>query len=196
MFSVNIDKIIEMNQEEHNSYQELCNHVLAKGKKYKTVAVLGENGIAFKMASKIMNAGNKVLFIDADFSTLVFLGKYKLGKNLKGICDYLNGNELPDKLICLTNKDNMQVVFSGDVETYALLGPNYTAFNKLMNLYKQKYDYIILEAGDNRDIASRCDGTILIMDAVDYSEKKAKKEVEKLSNQNCLVLGVILNDIK
>ena len=33
--------------------------------------------------------GEKVLFIDADIMSEIFLGKYKLGKNLKGVADFL-----------------------------------------------------------------------------------------------------------
>ncbi len=194
MFSVNIDKIVEMDQKKHTAYQELSAQVLAKGARYKTIAVVGAGGVAFKLATEMMNAGNHMLFIDADFSTPVFLGKYKLGKDLKGICDYLNGNELPDKLICLTNKENMHIVFTGDVETHALMEPNFTAFNKLMQLYKADFDYVVLEAGENEEIASRCDATILVMNESDYTEKKARKEVEKLSQNGCLVLGVVLNN--
>ena len=88
----------------------------------------------------------------------------------------------------------MHIVFTGDVETHALMEPNFTAFNKLMQLYKADFDYVVLEAGENEEIASRCDATILVMNESDYTEKRARKEVEKLSQNGCLVLGVVLNN--
>ena len=36
-----------------------------------------------------MEKGNKVLFVDGDIRTDVFLGKYKLGKSAKGVLDYI-----------------------------------------------------------------------------------------------------------
>jgi len=195
LFSVNIDKLVSMTPKEETAYQELCNRVLAKGRKFKTIAVIGENGIAIKLAETIRKSENNVLFIDADFSTSIFMNKYKLGKNLKGICDYLSGRELPDNLICVTNKEDMNVVFTGDVDTHSTLESYESAFCRLMNLYKNDYDYIILEVGNDIDIAKQCDGALLIINNDDYSQKKAKKEVNGLSSEGCLILGVIVNNV-
>ena len=195
MFSVNIDKLVSMTPKEETAYQELCNRILAKGRKFKTIAVIGENGIALKLADTIRKSENNVLFIDADFSTSVFMNKYKLGKNLKGISDYFAGSELPDKIICVTNKEDINVVFTGDVDNYSVLEQNEIAFCRLMDLYKNDYDYIILEVGSGIDIAKQCDGALLIMNTDDYSQKKAKKEVNGLSSEGCLILGVVVNNV-
>lgn len=194
MFSVNIDKLVSMTPKEETAYKELCNRVLAKGRKFKTIAVIGENGIAFKLAETIRKAENNVLFIDADFSTSVFMNKYKIGKNLKGICDYLSGSELPSNLICFTNKEDMSIVFTGNTDTHSILESNELDFCKLMDLYKNDYDYIILEVGNNIDIAKNCDGALFIMDNEEYSHKKAKKEVNGLVEEGCLILGVVVNN--
>ncbi|SEV81380.1 P-loop NTPase family protein [[Clostridium] fimetarium] len=195
MFSVNIDTLVSMTPKEETAYQELCNRILAKGRKFKTIAAIGENGIALKLADTIRKSENNVLFIDADFSTSVFMNKYKLGKNLKGISDYFAGSELPDKIICVTNKEDINVVFTGDVDNYSVLEQNEIAFCKLMDLYKNDYDYIILEVGSGIDIAKLCDGALLIMNNDDYSQKKAKKEVNGLSSEGCLILGVVINNV-
>lgn len=195
MFSVNIDKLVSMTPKEETAYQEISNRVLAKGRKFKTIAVIGENGIALKLAEAIRKSENNVLFIDADFSTSVFMNKYKLGKNLKGISDYLSGSELPGNLICVTNKEDMNVIFTGDVDTHSILEQNESAFCKLMDLYRNEYDYIILEVGNDIDIAKNCDGALLIMNNGDYSQKKAKKEVNELSSKGCLILGVVINNV-
>ena len=195
MFSVNIDKLVSMTAKEETAYQELSNRILAKGRKFKTIAVIGVNGIALKLAETIRKCENNVLFIDADFSTSVFMNKYKLGKNLKGIIDYLAGSELPSNIICVTNKEDMNVVFTGDVDTHSVLEQSETAFCRLMDLYKNEYDYIILEVGNDTDIAKMCDGALLIMNNSDYSQKKAKKEVNGLSNSGCLILGVVINNV-
>ena len=195
MFSVNIDKLVSMTPKQDTAYQELSDRVLAKGKKFKTIAVIGENGIALKLAEAIRKCENKVLFIDADFSTSVFMNKYKLGKNLKGISDYLSGSELPGNLICFTNKEDLNIIFTGDIDTHSVLEQNESAFCTLMDLYKNDYDYIILEVGNDVDIAKQCDGALFIMNNVDYSQKKAKKEVDGLSSKGCLILGVVINNV-
>lgn len=195
MFSVNIDKLVSMTQKEETAYKELSNRILAKGRKFKTIAVIGENGIALKLAETIRKYENNILFIDADFSTSVFMNKYKLGKNLRGISDYLSGSEMPGNLICFTNKEDMNIVFTGDIDNYSVLKRDESAFCTLMDLYKDDYDYIILEVGSNIDIAKQCDGALLIMNNDDYSHKKAKKEVDGLSSEGCLILGVVINNV-
>lgn len=195
MFSVNISKLVEMSEREEVAYKELCNNILTKEQKFKTLAVLGENGISMKFAEALRNANNKVLFIDADFSTSVFVNKYKLGKDLKGICDYLYGSVEADRLVCLTDRPDMNVIFTGDTALYASAEPDWEKFDVLMGLYKDEYDYIILDAANYSELASKCDGTLYIMDNAVYSEEKAKKEVEKLSDAGCLVIGVVINNI-
>ena len=54
-----------------------------------------------------------VLFADADFSQEVFLGKYKLGKNLKGIFDYTQGEGTAKDIICVTNREKLDVCVYG-----------------------------------------------------------------------------------
>lgn len=194
MFSVNIDKLVSMTPKEESAYRELCNHVLAKGRKFKTLAVIGAGGISLKFAEAVRKADNKVLFIDADFSSSVFINKYKLGKNLKGICDYLAGIEAPENLKCLTNKADMNIIFTGDTATHSVLNPDPEAFGKLLNSYREDYDYVIIEAANDSKIAAKCDGTLYVMDNSEYSEKKAKKEVERLADEGCLVLGTVISN--
>ena len=92
MFSVNIDKLIKMTPLEAESYAKaadsLENLLADKG---NMLAVVGSGMSSFKLAAAFMEKEKRVLFADADFSQEVFLGKYKLGKNLKGIFDYTQG---------------------------------------------------------------------------------------------------------
>lgn len=55
---------------------------------------------AFKIAYSFVATGEKVLFIDADIMSEIFLGKYKLGKNLKGVADFMRNPEKQNDLIC------------------------------------------------------------------------------------------------
>lgn len=196
MFRVNVDKLVAMNSaKEKNAYDILSDKILKSPKGYRAIAVMGSSETAFKLADTIAE-NNKVLFIDADFSSSVFMGKYKLGKSLKGICDYLNGTALLEDLLCYTNKDKLDVIFTGDADTHALMEKNETAFKKLIDIYKKQYNYIVLDATQNIDIAKNCDASLLVVDEKDYSVKKAKKEVESLDFQGCMVIGVALNNAK
>lgn len=195
LYIVNIDKLIEMAPKQEVAYQELCNQILAKGRIIKTIAVIGEHGIAFKLGEFLRRAENNVLFIDADYSSSVFLNRYKLGKNLKGIYNQVSDYESSlNDLICATNRENYKIIFTGNVDKNFNFEATTDKFCNILNSYKNDFDYIILEVGDNTDVAKSCDAAILVMDNKDYSQKNAKNQVNRLTENGCLVLGVIINN--
>ena len=143
MFSVNIDKLVATTPAQEKAYKELCNRVLAKGRKYKTLAVIGESGYALRLAAAIVDAGNKVLFVDADVTTPVFMGKYRLGKNLEGLCEYLDGTQDDDKIRCLTNRSDLNIIFSGESSRQTLSQNDEDRLRKFLDDNMDDYDYII-----------------------------------------------------
>lgn len=83
MFSVNIDKIVDMTDNERKCYEELVKTLKSELGTSKCLAVTKDGLSAFKIAYSFVATGEKVLFIDADIMSEIFLGKYKLGKILK-----------------------------------------------------------------------------------------------------------------
>ena len=145
MFSVNIDKLIDMTETERESYQKLVDTFLIEyGKECSTLALIGGGVKAFKMASMFMKVGNRVLFIDGDTTTEVFLGKYKLGKNLKGIVDYMTKEEhsdsLKDEMICVTNHEQMDIMFTGALEDHVVTPEEEKQMAELLETYQKDYD--------------------------------------------------------
>mgnify|MGYP002707053371 FL=1 len=80
MFSVNIDKIVNMTDNERKCYEELVQTLKSELGTSKCLAVTKDGLSAFKIAYSFVATGEKVLFIDADIMSEIFLGKYKLGK--------------------------------------------------------------------------------------------------------------------
>lgn len=196
MFSVNIDKLIEMKPEESEAYKEICRNLAAKGSGCKSIGIVGTGMTAFKIAAEMMTAGKSIMFIDGDFSTSVFMGKYRLGKNLKGACEYIAGEQSPESLICKTNKDNLEIVFTGNVEERNDVDVDSATFRKLIDVYSATYDRVIVSAGKSASVARKCDGVVLIMDDADYSERTGKKAVDDLEEQGCTVLGIVLENVR
>lgn len=78
MFSVNIDKIVVMTDNEKKCYEELRENLKKELNGGKVLAIT-KNGIgAFKIAYSFVCAGEKVLFIDADIMSEIFLGNISL----------------------------------------------------------------------------------------------------------------------
>lgn len=192
MFSVNIDKLITTTPAQDRAYKELCNRVLAKGRKYKTIAVIGDSGYALKLADAIVEAGNKVLFVDADLTTPVFMGKYRLGKNLEGLSEYLDNTQNSSKVMCLTNKSDLNIVFSGEATRQNLTAAEEEKLKEFLDDNIDDYDYIILEAGKSVEVARNCTATIMLLDNATYTPRSAREKIEAYDNEGCLVLGVVL----
>lgn len=195
MFSVNIDKLVATTPAQEKAYKELCNRVLAKGRKYKTLAVIGESGYALRLAAAIVDAGNKVLFVDADVTTPVFMGKYRLGKNLEGLCEYLDGTQDDDKIRCLTNRSDLNIIFSGESSRQTLSQNDEDRLREFLDNNMDDYDYIILEAGKSAEVARNCRASLVLIDDSEYNPRDAREKIEFYDNEGCLVLGVVITNV-
>lgn len=195
MFSVNIDKLVATTPAQEKAYKELCNRVLAKGRKYKTLAVIGESGYALRLAAAIVDAGNKVLFVDADVTTPVFMGKYRLGKNLEGLCEYLDGTQDDDKIRCLTNRIDLNIIFSGESSRQTLSRNDEDRLREFLDNNMDDYDYIILEAGKSAEVARNCRASLVLIDDSEYNPRDAREKIEFYDNEGCLVLGVVITNV-
>ena len=193
MFSVNIDKLVAMSGGQVAAYEAICDSIVKEADK-KTVAVMGTGMVAFKIAAGIAESGRKVIFIDGDFSTSVFLGKYRLGKNLNGACEYIAGEQPPQDIICKTNRSNFEIVFTGNVEERNDVDTDSASFKTLIDTYKAGYDTVVVAAGASTGVAKKCDGVVVVMDDAQYSEAAAKETVDKLMQEGCSCMGVVLEN--
>jgi hypothetical protein len=182
-----------MTTEEAKGYSETVDNIIATGcKEGYSLAVIGGEISALKLAATFMEKGKKVLFVDADYETGVFLGKYKIGKDLKGFMDYVLEDESPQGLVCVTNKEQLDIVFTGNAPKNA--DPKSDRILKLLEWFAQKYDMIIVQSDKNGHVAACCEGTVLMMDKTGYSEISSSIRVKEFDNRGCLVLGVVINE--
>lgn len=192
MFSVNIDKLVTMTDVQLKAYKKIAAGIAEEFDK-KSLAVVGNPLVAFKLAAKVMECDKKVIFVDGDFSRSVFLGKYKLGKDLSGVCEYIAGEKQPQEIICKTNHDKLQIVFTGNVEARNDVEINFDSLTTLLEAYKADVDVVIVTTQDTQ-VAKRCDGTVVVADGADYSEEAVHKLVDELMLRGCNCAGVILEN--
>ena len=185
MFSVNIDKLIKMTPLEAESYAKAADSL------ENLLAVVGSGMSSFKLAAAFMEKEKRVLFADADFSQEVFLGKYKLGKNLKGIFDYTQGEGTAKDIICVTNREKLDIVFTGNVENLRFDG---TALKTVLEEYAKEYDLVVVQSDEQGRTAGVCDATVLILEESQYSELTAETRIAELDKNGCTVLGVIIDE--
>ena len=66
MYSVNIDKLMDIDSEKKESLVQIAHNITEALSSGKSVAVIGGKVDTFRIAYSIMEAGNKVLFVDGD----------------------------------------------------------------------------------------------------------------------------------
>lgn len=194
MFSVNVEKILKMTDSEHDCYLSSANKVLElMGHDNTVLGTIGDGVLAFKLAGTIHELGKSVLFVDADMKEEIFLSKYRLGKDLKGVTSFLSGSEDARDLVCITNRNDFDVVFTGNVDDINIKNIEPSSLRDLFDNYVD-YDYVIVHSDEMGKAASCCDRTVLMLQQADYSELSAEQKVKNLDKQGCMVLGVIINE--
>lgn len=194
MFSVNIDKLVGMTINEEKSYNDLVGTIKSELGSKKCLAVTKNAMSTFKLAYSFTKAGEKVLFIDGDIVSDVFLGKYKLGKNMKGVSDFLKKTDGGANLICKTNNSDMDIIFTGVLEDGVVTDDEEEMMRKLIAKFLPNYDRIVISADEEGRIAKYCDGTVIMYDESEFGEISAQNYTSELEDKNCNVLGVVINE--
>ena len=194
MFSVNVDKLTGMTESEHHSYSDTVDAIIKEcDKNYRIIATHGEPLMAFKLASVIHEKGKKVIFVDADVSEEIFLAKYKLGKNLKGVADFLKKPSQMYDLICKTNNPQLDIIFTGVLDDGVISEDEESMMKQFIDMYSDRYDRIVLSSDVDGRIAKYCDGTVIMYEESEFGELSAENYVDELENNKCNVLGVVIN---
>ncbi len=194
MFSVNVDKILNMTDNEHNCYLSLANKIMSiMGEDNTILGTVGDGVLAFKLAGTFHELGKSVLFIDGDMKEEIFLSKYRLGKDLKGVTSYLSGSEDARDLVCITNRNDLDVVFTGNVDGVSIKDIDPDRLKDFIDNYVD-YDMVVVHSDESGKVAACCDRSVLMLQQADYSELGAQQKVKNLDKQGCYVLGVVINE--
>lgn len=194
MFSVNIEKIVKMTETQEQSCKITADNILAEaGENAGIIAGIGDGMAVFKLASKLIGNNDKVLFVDADISEEIFLSKYRLGKNLSGVADYINCDKKFDELICRTNYEGLDVIFTGNITgMMAKADMNTDKLTEFFAEARSRYDRTVVLSDKDALFAAYADSVFVQYMQADYDEKSAQTEVDKLEAAGCNVLGVVL----
>ncbi|GEM_PF-98067 len=215
MYSINIDKLVDMTSKEKKSFVKIANTLVdtlsdclvwpdrqeQRPDEKCSIAVIGDAIDTFKLAAVFSQKGKRVLFVDGNIESAYFLGKYKLGKELEGFVECVMSKlnkEALKKQICITNRGKLDVLFSGSIDRGATTvhgvfaaGEDYiyTMFSELL----ESYDMIICHSDDAGKAAAYCDATVCIVKESEYVEAEVLKHQAQLEENDCNVLGVILD---
>ena len=192
MFSVKIGKLLEMTDAEKTDYQEFADRLRAKGiEDVHTLAVIGAEAQPLKIAKALSGPNERVLFVDGDFTQSVFLGRYKLGRKLKGWTDICQTQSDLSDLICVTSDPDIDLMFTGDTKT-AWSNIVRDDLKKELDALKDRYAWIVVSSDEEGRAAQSADAAVVAMKQLEYSDYNARSRVERLDREGVLVAGVIL----
>ena len=205
---INFENLKELDFKINESYKRIRTNISFSGDSIKAIAITssipneGKTEVSFNIARSFAEDGKKTLFIDADIRKSVILARYGVDKEAKGLTHYLSGqsNNYKD-IICGTNIDNLDVVFTGTKapNPAELLGNS--KFEALIMNMRNEYDYIIIDCPplgsviDAALVAKVCDGTIIVIEADGVSYKAVQSVKKQLDRSECKILGAILNKV-
>ena len=161
----------------------------------------GKSDIAFNLSREMGNVGKKVLLLDADIRKSVYVKRYGVKQEVKGLSQYLSGQANKEDITYKTNFENMDIIFAGS------LAPNPSelleepAFHELLTELRDFYDYIIIDTPpvgsviDAAIVAKESDGAVLVIESERVSYKVAQKAKEQMEKTGCKLLGVVLNKV-
>lgn len=176
-----------------------------KGGELKTIlftsscAGEGKSVSVSNIAIAIAQTGKKVIVVDCDLHRpvqhLVF------GRVAVGLTNILWGEITPDDGIQETDQKNLYLVASGALphNPADLLGSE--KFDKLLGYLKNKADYVVIDSppvlpfSDTCILASKVDGTVLVIGAGFVKADMTQVAKEALERANGCLIGVIINRV-
>jgi len=190
------------------AYRTLRTNVLFCGDENKVIAITsctpdeGKSTISFELAASLADAGNRVLFIDADLRKSRTIGRLRIKKATKGFTHYLSGQSQINEVIYDTSISNLHMILAGPIppNPAELLGGKY--FKVLIPALRKRYDYIIIDTPplgnviDCAVMAKECDGAIMVIESQKISYKFAQRVKDQLVKAGFPLLGVVMNKVK
>jgi capsular exopolysaccharide synthesis family protein len=158
----------------------------------------GKSLISFQLACNMATNGKKVLLIMADLRK----GVSGQGKDVAGMLDAVSGKAGLNDSVYKTDMNNLFIMFSGSADLPAEKIIKSEAFNSMINIFKNKFDYILFDTAPVLDgvttslITKRCDGVVLVMakEKTAYDVGLSAKEQIELAGGK--ILGVVLNNTR
>lgn len=174
-------------------------------KEYRIIVVTssepgeGKSTTAGNLALCMAQGDKKVALIDCDLRKPSLHKKFKVS-NLVGLSDVIIGKTDLATAAHRYNK-NLVLLTSGKIPPNPSEMLSSKAMEKLLELLKETFDYIILDTPpiqavtDSQILSTKSDGTILVVKAERTKKDSVQNAINLLKNVNANVIGTVLNGI-
>jgi capsular exopolysaccharide synthesis family protein len=163
----------------------------------------GKSTTAVNLAITLTQTGSRVLLVDSDLRRPSLHNFFSMDKTY-GLTNLLVGSLSFDDVIKRTELENLDVITSGDVPPNPAELVASEGMRRFIEQARARYDYVLLDSPpviavtDAAVLATRVDGTVLVVGSGTISKREVARAVGLLRNVRSPVLGVVLNalDIK
>ncbi|MZQ83673.1 polysaccharide biosynthesis tyrosine autokinase [Paenibacillus sp. 5J-6] len=177
------------------------------GREAKTITVTssgrgeGKTTTAINLAVAYAQTGKKVVLVDADLRNPSIHVTFR-EDNGRGLTSYLVNQSAVNEIVRESYIENLSIVTSGPTpqNPSGLLASN--QMDILLAELSSEYDMVIVDTTsiltvtDAKIMATKCDGTLLIVKSGKVKRGIAKKVKEELHLANVNLIGVVMNEIK
>lgn len=205
---ITINKKITLDFRLSEAFKTLRTNIDFCGDDIKTIAFTscvpgeGKTSVSFNLAISMIEAGKRVLFIDADMRKSVLNGRYQMSKATGGLAHFLAGRKPLEECIFMTNIPRLFLIPTGAVppNPAELLGVK--RFKNALETLREQFDYIIIDTPplgsviDSAIVAKECDGVVVVMQTRTIGRSFADRVIDQLRKADCNILGVVLNKVE
>lgn len=190
------------------AYKFIRTNIQFCGSDMRTIALTscneneGKTTVSIYIAKSFAELGKKVLLIDADMRKSVLAGRNFKVPVVAGLSELLSGIEKNiNNCIYGTTVDNLYLLLAGKYPPNPAELLNSKYFDSIINATRQSFDYIIIDTPplgavtDAAIIASKVDGTVLVIGSDKVDREQAQEVVSQLRSSGTKLLGAIRNNM-
>lgn len=166
----------------------------------------GKSFVAMNLWRMMAEVGVKTALIDCDLRNSEMRTKYGVSVNnsekMYGIVHYLAGRAELDQVVYRTSIPNGYIVpMATNIPNPSILLES-RQFENLISACKKTFDYVIVDTpplgsvADALNVATHCDGSLLVVRSAETPRKVVSNSVELLRRTGKPLLGMVLNRVQ
>jgi polysaccharide biosynthesis transport protein len=162
----------------------------------------GKSTVSANLAISFAQHGARVLLVDTDLRRSHLHFAFRIPGRLPGLTNLLSFGESKDVFLTpIPELPNLVMLPAGrkPPNPAEVLGSE--RMGELINLWRTQYDYVIIDTppilmvSDALGVASRADGTVMIVRARLTRKKAITRSFELLSRSRIRIIGAVINDV-